>query len=264
MDSLRRVIRSRIGYRSPLYRWLSSACNFLAISVQEGLAMAFRLSRFANEAPGRKVELRFRGLAHPIAIRPGTPDVQAVINNVVREEYGAILPREAPAFIIDAGGYIGDSAAYFASKYPQAQIVTLEPHPDNYALAKANVAAYGDRVQLLNAALASAPGMVSISGEYDGAVVGEAGATVEAINIPQLMQMAGRDWIDLLKMDIEGAEIDALGPTADAWLCKVGLVVIELHGPDATAVVLETMRRNDFSATPYRSLWYCRPNVMHG
>jgi len=71
--------------------------------------------------------------------------------------------------------------------------------------------------------------------------------------------MTGKDRIDILKMDIEGAEADVLGKSADIWLNRVDLLIIELHGPEIEVAVMETLRRNRFIATPYRSLWYCRP-----
>lgn len=259
MDSVRRAIRTRLGYRSPLYRWLSKLYNFVAILASEGPATACRLSRLAGEEPGRTVKMRFRRLEHPLLLRAGTSDIPVVTNNIVREEYGLLSPMLTPTFVVDAGGYIGDSSAYFASKFPSASIVTLEPHPANFAIAKRNLDAYGGRIKLLNMALGSAPGIVSISGEHDGATVGADGVSVQAIDVPGILEMAGKDRIDILKMDIEGAEADVLGKSADVWLKKVELLIIELHGPEIEVAVMETLRRNRFKATPFRSLWYCRP-----
>jgi len=168
-----------------------------------------------------------------------------------------IAPPNAPLKMIDAGAYIGDSSAYFASKYPDLKIVALEPHPANHAVAKQNLEAYGERVVLLNMALGSARETVMISGEHDGASVGGGGAPVEATTVPDLFQRMDWDSVNILKMDIEGAEADVLGPTADAWLDRVDMIIIELHGPECERQVGETLGRNGFAVRPYRSLWYC-------
>ena len=208
-------------------------------------------------AVGAGSKPQLHNLEHPILVRPGTPDVTTIVNNIVREEYGKFAPPSAPLKMIDAGAYIGDSSAYFASKYPDLKIVALEPHPANHALAKQNLEAYGERVMLLNMARGSTRETVMISGEHDNASVGGGGAPVEATTVPDLFQRMGWERINILKMDIEGAEADVLGPTADAWLDRVDMLIIELHGSECERQVSETLDRNGFAVKLYRSLWYC-------
>jgi len=43
------------------------------------------------------------------------------------------------------------------------------------------------------------------------------------------MRRCGLERIDLLKVDIEGAEAELLGETAEQWIGRVGCIVIELH-----------------------------------
>ena len=137
--------------------------------------------------------------------------------------------------------------------------MALEPHPDNHKLASRNLAPYGERVTLLDKALASTSRPLRIAGDHDGAAIGPEGAAVEATTIPMIMSLAGRDRVDILKMDIEGSEGDVLNETADDWLSQVGLLIVEFHGKDIEAKVMNTLRRNGFEARRHRSLWYCRP-----
>ena len=261
MEKLRQIIRNRLGYDSTLYSLLSRALNFAAIARREGVGTALRLSRLGKQAPGAVAQLRFTKLRHPIFARAGTPDITTLVNNAVREEYGAYEPAAPPAFMIDAGAYIGDSSAYFASKFPALKIIALEPHPANHALASQNLAPYGTQVTLLNKALASTPGTVMISGEHDSAVVGQSGRAVDAVTVPMIMALAGVDSIDILKMDIEGAEADVLDASADQWLGKTGLLIVELHNAEIEASVMATLVRNGFQAKRHRSLWYCRARL---
>ena len=260
MERLRQILRARLGYESLAYRTGAALFSFIEIARREGVSAAWRLNAMAKSPAGDIVELRFSNLRHPIFARVGTPDIATIVNNVVREEYGAFEPETAPAFMIDAGAYIGDSSAYFASKYPRLRIVALEPHPDNHALARRNLAPYGERVTLLDKALASNAGRLRLSGDHDGAAIGAHGRAVEAATAPMIMSLAGRDRVDILKMDIEGSEGDVLDESADGWLPRVGLLIVECHGPEVEAKVMNTLRRNRFEARRHRSLWYCRPS----
>jgi FkbM family methyltransferase len=257
MEFLRRAVRSVLGSNSALYSGAASAYNSIEVARREGLEIARTLDRLKRAERGPAESLRLHNLEHPILVRPGKYDVRTIVNNIVREEYGKFAPRSAPLGMIDAGAYIGDSTAYFASKYPGLKIVALEPHPANYAMAKQNLEAYGERVVLLNMALGSARETVMIAGERDSASVGGDGAAVEATTVPDLLQRMGWERVHILKMDIEGAEADVLGPTADAWLDRVDMLIIELHGPQIERQVRETLGRNGFGVRPYRSLWYC-------
>ena len=111
-------------------------------------------------------------------------------------------------------------------------------------------------MRLLGAALFSAPGFVRIEGSHDGAFVSGSGLQVRAMSAPEVMNRMNWASLDILKMDIEGAEAEVLGQSADAWLGKVGMLIVELHGEDVGRTVMETMARNNFVGRRYRSLWY--------
>jgi FkbM family methyltransferase len=219
--------------------------------------MVNHLHRLATASPGGCEQLVFKNLAHPILLRGGTPDVATAINNFIREEYGQFLLEPPPETMIDAGAYIGDTSAYFLTKYPHLRLVALEPDRDNHEIAERNLAAYDDRSRLLNQALGSQGGTVRMSGSHHGAFVSEAGYEVSSTTVPTILDLMGWDRLDLLKMDIEGAEADVLDNTADVWLRRVGRLIVEPHGPEIEVKIGETLRRNGFSVRQYRSLWYC-------
>ena len=258
MEFLRQFLRHRVGYTSWLYRAAAAILTIVTIARREGPTTAWLLSALSRLPAGEPRALIFSNLDHPIFARPGTPDIPTLVNNIVREEYGAFAPSAEPKFMIDAGAYIGDSSAYFASKFPKLNIMALEPHPDNFALAARNLAPYGERVTLFNQALASTEGTLRISGDHDGARVGAEGLAVEATTVPKILSQAGRERVDILKMDIEGFEEEVLDESAQAWLSKVGLLIIEFHDPNVERRVLKMLDQNGFEANRYRSLWYCR------
>jgi FkbM family methyltransferase len=52
---------------------------------------------------------------------------------------------------------------------------------------------------------------------------------IEAIGIRELMEKYNLEYIDLLKIDIEGAEQELFESNYEDWLPKVKVMIIELH-----------------------------------
>jgi hypothetical protein len=52
---------------------------------------------------------------------------------------------------------------------------------------------------------------------------------VEAVDVPSLLDGSGAARIDLLKLDIEGAELEVLRDGADRWIDRVETLFVELH-----------------------------------
>jgi hypothetical protein len=59
-------------------------------------------------------------------------------------------------------------------------------------------------------------------------------ASVEGWDVPSLLQLAGEDQLDLLKVDIERSEMQVFGAESKSWLGDVRNICIELHGPDCS------------------------------
>lgn len=256
MELMRRAFRQLVGgYRSPVYTAAAQALNFAQLARQEGLGTARHLSRLAAAPPGPPECLTLRSLAHPILARPGTDDVPTIINTAMRGEYDQHIPHDwRPKTMIDGGAYIGDTSACFATRYPHLEIVALEPQADNFALAARNLAPYGPRIRLLANALSGTAGLLDFGGEQLGGSIGQTGAKVEAITVPQALAMLPGGRADLLKLDIEGAERDIMEASPGEWLPQVDLIIAELHGPAITRDVTAILRDHGFGARSFRSL----------
>jgi FkbM family methyltransferase len=258
---IRRAISSVIRSDSAVYRFGSAAYNMLEVTRREGLRTARTCRKLAHRQKGTPQSLQLRNLVHPILVRPGTPDVSTVVDNIIREEHGHYPPKREPTSMIDAGAYIGDTGAYFMSKYPSLKLVALEPDPDNYEMASKNLAPYGDRAVLLNKALSSSPGVVHISGAYVATAVTNAGRAIEATTVTDLMALMGWQRLSILKLDIEGAEAEVLGQSAHAWLDRIDKLIVEAHGPTIEAHVKKTLRQSGFAVKRYRSLLHCSREI---
>lgn len=179
----------------------------------------------------------------------------------VSREYAFQTDNKVPA-IIDCGGNIGLSALWFKMNYPEADITVFEPGPDLFALLKTNLDRYqlGD-VQAEQAAVWNQETTLHLGNDRaDGGFTStEAGSDNRPI---QAVRLADRITapVDLLKMDIEGAEFEVMQDLAKTGKLKfIGNIAGELHaGPDDTNKVgelLTALHQAGFKTT----ISYARP-----
>ncbi len=256
LELVRRWIRSVVGYRSSVYRSAAYLLNQYQILRSEGWQTMHQLRKIAETGEIETI-LNLRNLFYPIVVRPRTDDVHSVVNNAIREEYGQLTSTFAPRLIIDAGAYIGDTSAYFLSRFPASRVIALEPNQDSFPLASRNLKPYGDRVSLLKVALWSEATTVHFGGVQTGATISSSGIEVPTTTIPLLMDNFGLDFIDLLKMDIEGAEFQVIPTGVGSWLGKVGTILLETHGREIEAALIPLLSQNGFSCKRFRNVWYC-------
>lgn len=142
--------------------------------------------------------------------------------------------------IIDAGANVGFTSSYFLRHFPGANIACVEPDTGNAELLKANLKSYienGSVVLYQNALMADEGKNLVIDktrGEgTDWAIsVNEtAGETdLKSVTVSRIMQELGWQEVDVLKIDIEGAERFVFGKDADlSYLGHVKLLAIEIH-----------------------------------
>jgi FkbM family methyltransferase len=145
-------------------------------------------------------------------------------------EMGELPP--AP-HILDIGANIGLATTYFRRRYPDAHIVAVEADPESFALLQRNVAHHA---VLHNVAVGSDAGEVQIyrragkpgrlTASLDAELGGDSGALITATPLSALI--TGR--VDLLKMDIEGAEHRTLADlAATGHFAQIDRIVVELH-----------------------------------
>jgi len=210
---------------------------------------------------GGIVQARISGIQHPLYARAGTPDAVEIVHSVVREAYGKYLPNGEVRFVVDAGAYIGDATSWYLSKFPQSRVVALEPTPDSYAMLQRNCAPYGDRVRMINGALwfqddfldlvqnPSTSTGISVAKDAAG------GGRVHAFSLNTIMDEAGADVIDILKLDIEGAELQLFQNDPDPWLSRTRCITMEIHSEEASKAVHSAVQRFGFVRHRYRELF---------
>ncbi len=162
-----------------------------------------------------------------VYLRPTIAD-QYVYDEVFRSgEYQ--LPVSEARFVIDAGGYIGLTSTLFSLRWPGAQIVVLEPNAANFRVLSANLG-HKKNVRLVHGALWSHKTQLQIANPDDVTVSFrvEPGTGTDAFTVRELIDHQGVEQVDLLKMDIEGAEVEVFS-SAGSWVNQVGAMIVELH-----------------------------------
>lgn len=164
--------------------------------------------------------------------RKKTSDVRVFNQVIMRRSYQ--LPIDLPdvRFIVDAGANAGYSVLYFANAHPQAKILAIEPDQSNFAMLSENVKPLG-RVRAFNGALWHVKTKLSIQNPDAPKTAITVGASEADSGTVETMTMAGivaeYGHIDILKIDIEGAEKELFEDPNLGWLDHVGCLLIELH-----------------------------------
>ena len=107
----------------------------------------------------------------------------------------------------------------------------------------------------------SLPGVLAMAANgqlrYAKAMAGEDDATVDGWDIPSLLELSGGREIDLLKVDVEGSELEIFDNNSSRWLPKVRNICIELHGPDCEEAFLRALGDFDYDLGLFGELTVC-------
>ncbi|MEU3224787.1 FkbM family methyltransferase [Streptomyces sp. NPDC006976] len=194
--------------------------------------------------------------------------------------YDGLELGDAPT-VLDAGGNIGMFALYIKSRYPDAEVHSFEPMPNNIALFRKNVELHGlSDVTLHETALGSAPeagvefsffpllpanstrypeikeGPKAQMAEQHGDLAEEFyTAEKVTVDVERIAAFFPEDReIALLKVDVEGAEPDVLLGVDDAQWPRVRRVIAEVCDLDGQLErVCGILRGHGFEVTPERA-----------
>jgi len=262
MEKIRALVRRQVGWDTRLYRSFAFLVNWGSVAVKESLWTLFELLRLSSPNKLSVIKpVSFRKLLVPFYLRAGTKDVSVAINNFVREEYAAIKLVQNPKIMVDAGAYVGDTAAYFLSEYPNLTCFAYEPMTESYDVAAINLSPYGHRAHLFRKAVAGTDGIVKVAGTQTGAFISDSdGEEIEAISIESIIKSLPEPQIDILKLDVEGSEVDIFRTNAEFWLPRTKGIIVETHSEEGTRIVLEILRQHAWTAERVRNLYFCAPS----
>lgn len=200
-----------------------------------------RAGLLVDQILARSRTRRVRIAGHDLTIRSNSSDLGVALS-CLRGEFAALgdaWPRTAAGLIVDAGGNIGTSALALSATFPNASVVCIEPSEENFRILAANVAGNA-RIHAEHAALVAGEGVGQIELRDRGSPVSFTVVSdphdarsapvvqiVPALSLREVLARHGHDRIMILKMDIEGAELEFFRDPS--WLELVDVLMIELH-----------------------------------
>jgi FkbM family methyltransferase len=213
--------------------------------------------------PGMRVSFT-DSARYPLLHRCGTSDLAVFSQIFTEKEYACLDDVKEVELVVDCGANVGYSAAYFLSHFPDSRVICIEPDKANSTMLAKNLSPYGSRAKIIRSAIWShRTGLVFHELPYrDGkewaVQVREAqpseATTINATDIGTILKESGHFQIDILKIDIEGAEAMVFASNYEEWLSHTRNIVIEIHddsffGP-CTPLVLGVLRaRRNFTET---------------
>jgi FkbM family methyltransferase len=164
-----------------------------------------------------------------------------VIEIFFRKDYGDI---PSDAVIVDLGASVGVFSVYAASTAENVQVYAYEPMPASFALVQENIRlnGQGGSVKAFNYAVGGETGdrelFVGGTDFFFPTLLGPDGngqaehITVHCTTLEEILASNKLDRVDLLKMDIEGAEYEFLYKSPPACFEKVREIRMEYHDLD--------------------------------
>lgn len=206
-----------------ILRWLQTlgwAATFRNIA-----AIAFKRGDRALTVPG---------VAGKILARSNDSDLVMFEQVFVNQDYEFDLGF-VPATIVDAGANAGYAALFFHRKYPNARIIAIEPDSENCETLRLNTGGI-PQIQPVKGGIWSGRQPLAVNNaEAPKCMIslkpaGESGPdTVEGYGVADIMRLADAEVIDLLKIDIEGGELELFSENYLPWIKKVRVFMVELH-----------------------------------
>jgi FkbM family methyltransferase len=191
-----------------------------------------------------------------LEIRPNTSDLHCFRQVFIQKDYKIDLGKKRINNILDLGANVGYASFYFSKRYPQAKIIAVEPEQENYNALKRNCQGLKNIIPI-KGAIWYKKTRLEIFNENGGEWgfqtrkinTKNAKKIVQTYTIPELMKRFNLEKIDLLKIDIEGAEKELFSKDCKKWLDKTKIIIIELHDwmiPNSSKNFYEAIKKYNF------------------
>lgn len=145
---------------------------------------------------------------------------------------GAHLPLDG--IFVEVGAHVGLVTFQVLRQVPSAQVHAFEPHPDRGAQFDRNIVLNGaeGQVRLNRVGLSNSEGTVGF--DLDSHKITDDSETVSVAMLDNYLVEHGIDTVDVMKLDVEGHELQALQGAERALSAKrikaITLEAMEVHG----------------------------------
>jgi FkbM family methyltransferase len=204
---------------------------------------------------------------YPIFYRTGTSDAEVISQVLDHEEYSGFASDFDPRLIIDCGANIGCTSFYYLCKFPSAQVIAIEPDDANVAICRRNLAPFRDRVRVIQGGVWPTATPLRVEKGYrDGRewayqvspCTNNEPGDVLGTTIESLLNMTHEREIDLLKIDVEGAELPLFTSNFESWLSRTRNIVIELHDGECSDTFFRALKGYDYELQRNGDLTVCQ------
>jgi len=207
-----------------------------------------------------------------LLLRTKTSDIPTYHQVFTNREYEVKLSKE-PKVIIDCGAYTGFSAIYFTVRYPEAKVLAIEPELSNFTLLKKNSLSYpkiipiraalwndNQDIEIIDPGLGHWGYQTQTCKNHPDTLVGY----VQGITVDKIISNYAIDFIDILKIDIEGAEKEVFKDVSK-WIDKVGVIMVEHHDrlkPGCSQSVYNAIIEFDYEFHKGENIFFARKEYV--
>ncbi len=184
------------------------------------------MNRLYNKQPEHVLTLRSGEMMHVRDIFAyDVPIIYEIFGQDIYHIKNLTLPQEAIVF--DVGAHIGSFSVAIHSRFPDARITAFEPHPDNFVFLQKNA----PFAKCINIAVAGSEGEAHLGDHHASSsyALGDTGIMVKTVMLGVYIDVV--PCVDLLKVDVEGAEKEIFESLTPAQLAKIDKVMMEIHSP---------------------------------
>lgn len=221
---------------------------------------------------GKNMILDVRGCK--MTIRPGSYDLYVLGEVFWEQVYAPRLKQiKAPEVVVDLGANIGAFSVWAAKRWNPGRIVAVEMENDNFTLLQENIRLNGleNNVIPVKVCVWDENRQVGIKkhpfnlGMHQGCPASIEGG-VPALTMDRLLDMVKVSKVDILKMDIEGAEERIFNEKNERLFAEgVGILLAELHPIRGVQVerIVEILERIGFEVN-IRQQWLRTTVLLEG
>ncbi len=220
-----------------------------------GITQYFNLKR-KLKSKVQYIELKVKGYSGLIYLRPNTSDYKIFKQIFIEEEYNVSFPLEVNT-IVDAGSNCGYSIVYFKNKFKDAKLIAIEPDASNIEIINKNTSHYSN-IELIQGGVWHKNTDLNILNKNAGkwafrVIEAEKGhGEFKGYSLGSIIETYNLNTIDVLKIDIEGAEKIVFENNYKNWLPKTKFGFLELHehyAEGVTDLVHSRLNSFDFKVT---------------
>ncbi|KFO68032.1 hypothetical protein ER57_06875 [Smithella sp. SCADC] len=216
-----------------------------------GLIDGFKL--YSAVKKQKEACLQLSALKHKVWFRGIYSDYAIFEQIFIEQQYRLTLDINATT-IFDLGANVGYASVFFAHKYPSAKIFALEPETNNHAVAQKNTANYPN-ITLVKGAVWNSSEYINLldKGFGEAAYMVEKGSgnnVVRGYTIDEIRKLMNITTIDILKIDIEGAEKEIFETNFENWITNTKVIIVETHDrykKGTSKAIFNTIGKYDFS-----------------